>query len=165
MILRMLGPYSCSKLEELISRKILFFCLNFDFINMRTWQYKHFYKHFYSSASESLVILLLWNGKKKFVFDIFFAEVHSRLDSSWTEESSATLAISGSSHSRPRHERRWPPTALRSGVDTGCIAAHRRTADSVQRARSRLYRSQILQVNMRLKALAEIYTMHSFAQL
>ena len=35
----------------------------------------------------------------------------------------------------------------------------------LQRARSRLYRSQILQVNMRLKALAEIYTMHSFAQL
>ena len=33
------------------------------------------------------------------------------------------------------------------------------------RARSRLYRSQTLQVNMRLKALAEIYTMHSFAQL
>ena len=33
------------------------------------------------------------------------------------------------------------------------------------RARSRLYRNKILQVNMRLKALAEIYTMHSFAQL
>ena len=30
------------------------------------------------------------------------------------------------------------------------------------RARSRLYRSQILQVNTRWKALAEIYTMHSF---
>ena len=30
-------------------------------------------------------------------------------------------------------------------------------------ARSRLYRSQILQVGMRWKALAEIYTMHSFA--
>ena len=30
------------------------------------------------------------------------------------------------------------------------------------RARSRLYRSQILQVNLRLKALAEIYTMHYF---
>ena len=28
------------------------------------------------------------------------------------------------------------------------------------RARSRLYRGRILQVNMRLKALAEIYTMH-----
>ena len=28
-----------------------------------------------------------------------------------------------------------------------------------------LYRSQVLQENMRLKALAEIYTMHSFAQL
>ena len=30
-------------------------------------------------------------------------------------------------------------------------------------ARSRLYRSQILQVHTRRKALAEIYTMHSFA--
>ena len=30
-------------------------------------------------------------------------------------------------------------------------------------ARSRLYRSQILQVNTRWEALAEIYTMHSFA--
>ena len=35
----------------------------------------------------------------------------------------------------------------------------------VYRARSLLYRRQILQENMRLKALAEIYTMHSFAQL
>ena len=33
------------------------------------------------------------------------------------------------------------------------------------RARSRRYRSQNLQENMRWKALAEIYTMHSFAQL
>jgi len=33
------------------------------------------------------------------------------------------------------------------------------------RARSRLYRNEILQENMRLKALAEIYIMHSFAQL
>ena len=32
-------------------------------------------------------------------------------------------------------------------------------------ARSRLYRSQTLQVNTRWKALAEIYTMHSFAPL
>ena len=31
------------------------------------------------------------------------------------------------------------------------------------RARSRSYRSQILQVNTRWKALAEIYTLHSFA--
>ena len=35
----------------------------------------------------------------------------------------------------------------------------------LDRARSRLYRGQILQQNMRLKALAEIYTMHSFAHL
>ena len=33
----------------------------------------------------------------------------------------------------------------------------------LQRARSRLYRNEILQVNMRLKALAEVYTVHSFA--
>ena len=33
------------------------------------------------------------------------------------------------------------------------------------RARSRLYRRQILQANMRWKALAEIYTMHSFEPL
>ena len=33
------------------------------------------------------------------------------------------------------------------------------------RVRSRLYRSKILQENMRSKALAEIYTMRSFAQL
>ena len=32
-------------------------------------------------------------------------------------------------------------------------------------ARSRLYRGQVLQENMRLKALAEIYTMYSFALL
>ena len=38
-------------------------------------------------------------------------------------------------------------------------------SDKLYRARSRLYRSQILQVNMRWKALVEIYTMHSFAQL
>ena len=37
-----------------------------------------------------------------------------------------------------------------------------RRAGKLYKARSRLYRSQILQVNMRLKALAEIYTMHSF---
>ena len=40
-----------------------------------------------------------------------------------------------------------------------------RRSAKLWRARSRLYRRQILQVNMRLKALAEIYTMHSFAPL
>ena len=35
--------------------------------------------------------------------------------------------------------------------------------DSIARDVSRLYRSQILQVNNRWKALAEIYKMHSFA--
>ena len=40
-----------------------------------------------------------------------------------------------------------------------------RRAGKLARARSRLYRGQILQQNMRLKALAEIYTTHSFALL
>ena len=35
----------------------------------------------------------------------------------------------------------------------------------LDRARSRLYRGQILQENMHWKALAEIYAMHTFAQL
>ena len=38
-----------------------------------------------------------------------------------------------------------------------------RRAGNLYKARSRLYRSQILQVNIRWKALAEIYTKHSFA--
>ena len=40
-----------------------------------------------------------------------------------------------------------------------------RRAGKFNRARSQLYRSQNLQENMRLKALAEMYKMHSFAQL
>ena len=40
-----------------------------------------------------------------------------------------------------------------------------RRAGKLNKARSQLYRSQILQENMRWKALAEIYTMHSFAQI
>ena len=49
--------------------------------------------------------------------------------------------------------------------ETSRAAASPGITGKLQRARSRLYRSQILQVNMRWKALAEIYTMHSFAQL
>ena len=43
--------------------------------------------------------------------------------------------------------------------------ARRGRSGKLYRARSRLYRNEILQENVRLKALAEIYTMHSFAQL
>ena len=49
------------------------------------------------------------------------------------------------------------------GVDRlGCCIAR---SGRLYRARSRLYRNEILQVNMHSKALAEIYTMHSFALL
>ena len=53
------------------------------------------------------------------------------------------------------------PALFKSLQKLGCTAR----SGKLYRARSRLYRSQILQVNMRLKALAEIYTMHSFAPL
>ena len=39
------------------------------------------------------------------------------------------------------------------------------SCDKLGTARSRLYRSEILQANSRWNALAEIYTMHSFAPL
>ena len=54
-------------------------------------------------------------------------------------------------------ERAAAERAVFRAVVTGC--------GKLYRARSRLYRNEILQVNMRLKALAEIYTMHSFALL
>ena len=39
------------------------------------------------------------------------------------------------------------------------------SGNELHRARSRLYRSRFLQTNMRLKALAEIHSIHTFAQL
>ena len=45
------------------------------------------------------------------------------------------------------------------------LAEQAARSGKLYRAPSRLYRIQILQVNMRLKAIAEIYTMHSFAHL
>ena len=64
-------------------------------------------------------------------------------------------------------------TCRAPGRPAGCPARGQRlaarlaagTAGKLYRARSRLYRNETLQVNMRLKALAEIYLMYSFAQL
>ena len=61
---------------------------------------------------------------------------------------------------RPRGEPRR--RLLRTA---GLKARSIRRAGKLYRARSRLYRSRFVQPNMRLKALAEIYRMHSFAQL
>ena len=55
-----------------------------------------------------------------------------------------------------------PLSDLAREIVLGYTAAR---SGKLDRARSRLYRDQILQENIRLKALAEIYTMHSFAQL
>ena len=57
-----------------------------------------------------------------------------------------------------------PSKVCRSGAGRCCRTF---SADPIElyRACSQLYRSRILQENMRLKALAEIYTMHSFALL
>ena len=52
---------------------------------------------------------------------------------------------------------------LRSGKTHAEGATRGGRSCILYRARSRLHRSQILQVDMRWKALAEIYTMHSFA--
>ena len=48
-------------------------------------------------------------------------------------------------------------------IPRACYGGDTARSGKLDRARSRLYRGQILQQNMRLKALAEIYTMHSFA--
>ena len=70
--------------------------------------------------------------------------------------SSSTIASIGASASK--HQAAALPARLSAtwGICT-------RRAGKLNRARSQLYRSQILQVNTRWKALAEIYTMHSFA--
>ena len=73
------------------------------------------------------------------------------------------IARSSASRARPR-------AGGERGGRRGCPRARGRRDSrdrlgKLYRARSRLCRRQILQVNMRLKALAEIYTMHSFAQL
>ena len=49
--------------------------------------------------------------------------------------------------------------------DYGTWGICTRRAGKLYKARSRLYRRRFLQVNTRWKALAEIYTMHSFAPL
>ena len=52
-----------------------------------------------------------------------------------------------------------------AGLGRRLLSVETARSGKLDRAHSRLYRGQILQQNMRLKALAEIYTMHSFAQL
>ena len=63
--------------------------------------------------------------------------------------------------------QRGRPESVDLGGGSGLRLVGRLAAPcgKLYRARSRLYRNEILQVNMRLKALAEIYTIHSFAQL
>ena len=65
-------------------------------------------------------------------------------------------ASAGSCPAPEVKERPFPAErAGKSGAVTGC--------GKLYRARSRLYRNEILQENMRWKTLAEIYKMHSFA--
>ena len=66
------------------------------------------------------------------------------------------------------HDRIRDRLDLEGGREDVGVVGRQVVAAEVQqlyRARSRLYRNEILQGNMRLKALAEIYTMHSFALL
>ena len=89
-----------------------------------------------------------------------------------TTASSPPLSAAGTSRAagapRGADFSAGPAAAGRSGTWAGGKARRcgRRTLmGKLDRARPRLYRSQILQVSMRLKALAEIYKMHSFALL
>ena len=63
-----------------------------------------------------------------------------------------------------RGEARYGATVVRRALPD-CLPTAASTLEHHRSARSRLYRSEILQEDMRLKALAEIYTMLSFAQL
>ena len=74
----------------------------------------------------------------------------------------AIAAIKGAKRGadRGRYQARYGAAAWKvpgKPPSTGC--------GKLYKARSRLYRNEILQVNMRLKALVEIYTMHCFALL
>ena len=89
----------------------------------------------------------------------------SSLDQSNSKLVRVSTNIEETSEELPRNFRYAPsaPWLDRPSWKTWGICTQR--AGKLYKARSRLYRSQILQVNMRLKPLAEIYTMHSFAQL
>ena len=78
------------------------------------------------------------------------------------DESKGNLEIS---HVLVRHDaRKRAPSSSSSSSSLSSVGKHDRSG-KLDRARSRLYRGQILQVNTRWKALAEIYKMQSFAQL
>ena len=79
----------------------------------------------------------------------------------------ATFCRNFANRRSPTDARRSPDDRSRSWRSSHLSSQGCRTARSgkLYRARSRLYRSEILQENMRWKALAEIYTMRSFAQL
>ena len=72
-----------------------------------------------------------------------------------------------------RHKKVGPAVPIHIYAHCGLHARHAvktwaictRRAGKLSKARSRLYRSQILQVNTHVKAVAEISTIHSFAPL
>ena len=77
----------------------------------------------------------------------------------------AVVARRQPEHEADRAEERAPDDEVDLALPRARHKLHCEGSGKLDTARSRLYRSQILQVNMRLKALAEIYTMRSFAQL
>ena len=120
----------------------------------------------------SLTTCYCCGGQKRSIFAAFAGHEAARkmpYEPLWKSSATARntpepLQIARSSRVRsPRGTRSLlagSPQQIPPGA-RGCAAR----PGKLDRARSRLYRGQILQVNMRLKALAEIYTMHSFALL
>ena len=78
----------------------------------------------------------------------------------WNEETCAGLGLAGPEQPVPlaSMEALADAAELRSEVNIEL-----NFPPKLRGARSRLYRRRFLQVNTRWKALAEIYTMHSFA--
>ena len=140
------------------------------------WQDPEELRHHLSRRSEPMILLKVFSRVLVLVSACIFSQSGSL--------SFVGLCVSwGSYASNERYiENRWHPGG---GTEVGRIdwyvhtlIAHSRTYDSNQRGtrgictrragklykvRSRLCRSQILQLNTRSKALAEIYAMHSFA--
>ena len=85
-------------------------------------------------------------------------------DPPWRAEARSTFTPGIRKASWPRQQRQIKDRLTNSNLDrTRRLSIHREGSGKLDRARSRLYRGQNLQESMRWKALAEIYTMHSFA--
>ena len=108
-------------------------------------------QHFRENPKIAHLIFILEMRTFHFRFETFNFHVHEHL----------IVHLVFTELSRPRARGSLGPVGPEAGAGTRLAGMRQASQGSFER----LYRNEILQVNMRLKALAEIYTMHSFAQL